>query len=135
MNPAAPPSLARAQRAWNKVRQELLDLRHPQGHWVGQLSSSALATATAVSALGQYRQHSLHPILPESRINELIDKGCRWLLAQQNHDGGWGDTDDSYSNVATTMLVIAALTLAGHSQPPADIPAVVSANRYLDKKG
>ncbi|MCP4081657.1 MAG: squalene--hopene cyclase, partial [Planctomycetaceae bacterium] len=102
MNPPAPPSLARAQRAWSKVRQELLQLRHPQGHWVGQLSSSALATATAVSTLGQYREHAQHPILSETRLNELIEKGCHWLLSQQNLDGGWGDTDDSYSNVATT---------------------------------
>ncbi len=135
MNPPAPPSLARAQRAWSKVRQELLQLRHPQGHWVGQLSSSALATATAVSTLGQYRAHAQHPILSETRLNELIEKGCHWLLSQQNLDGGWGDTDDSYSNVATTMLVIAALTLSGHAQSPAEIPALESANRYLDKKG
>jgi squalene-hopene/tetraprenyl-beta-curcumene cyclase len=36
-----------------------------------------------------------------------------WLAESQNDDGGWGDTDKSLSNIATTMLAQAAFTLAG----------------------
>ena len=125
----------RLRQACRQVRSELLAERGDQGHWVGELSSSALATATAISALSQYRHHSLWPVLAESRVDELIDKGCHWLLAQQNSDGGWGDTDQSHSNVATTMLAVAALTLAGHAQQPISAVAIASANGYIDGLG
>ena len=41
----------RLQRAYFAARKALLDERTPDGHWVGELSSSALSTATACSAL------------------------------------------------------------------------------------
>ena len=43
---------ARAQRS------RLLGERTPHGYWTGQLSTSALSTATAVSALALVRSHS-----------------------------------------------------------------------------
>ncbi|MBN2583843.1 MAG: squalene--hopene cyclase, partial [Planctomycetes bacterium] len=52
-------------------------------------------------------------VVSRSRHAARIDAGVAWLLANQNADGGWGDTTDSPSNMATTMLVQAALTLAG----------------------
>ncbi len=76
------------------------------------MSSSALATATAISALAEYRQRSTSPIIARVRLDEMIDKGIRWCLARQNGDGGWGDTEVSHSNIATTMLVRSALKLA-----------------------
>ena len=42
----------------------------------------------------------------------MIAAGLAYLVAHQNADGGWGDTDQSYSNVATTMLGVAAIRLA-----------------------
>ena len=42
--------------------------------------------------------------------------GLRYLAEQQNDDGGWGDTDKSESNLATTMLARAAFQ-------PARLPA------------
>jgi squalene-hopene/tetraprenyl-beta-curcumene cyclase len=126
---------SRLDVAWLQVRGNLLVQREAQGHWRGKLSSSALATATAISALAQYRQHANWPVISLSRLNEMIDKGCHWLLAQQNADGGWGDTDHSHSNVATTMLVVAALTLAGHDHLAVSAQAIASANGYLDARG
>ena len=41
----------RLQGALAKARQALLDVRNQAGHWEGELSSSALSTATAVCAL------------------------------------------------------------------------------------
>src|SRR3954454_20224749 len=46
----------RLRAAYEKVRDELLAERTAPGHWVGELSSSALATATAVSALAVVRR-------------------------------------------------------------------------------
>ncbi|MGI9515592.1 MAG: prenyltransferase/squalene oxidase repeat-containing protein [Pirellulaceae bacterium] len=132
----SPPAFQRRVRdAHETVRRALLAERCDKGHWIGELSSSALATATALSALAQYRQNSRSPVLSRERIDEMIDKGTRWLLARQRDDGGWGDTDQSHSNVATTMLVVAALTM-NHPDPDDDIQSVIfRANHYIDDLG
>src|SRR5438105_2601091 len=99
---------AALDEALNTVRQRLLAERNNAGHWSGELSSSALSTATAVFAL-----HELSRLpLSSSRIpglDELIKKGVQWLIANQNADGGWGDTIRSISNISTTVLCWSAL--------------------------
>jgi len=78
----------------------LLSLRNSQGFWEGELSSSALATATAVTALAvaDKESHSSH-----------IQRGLEWIFRHQNKDGGWGDTVKSISNISTTALCWSAL--------------------------
>lgn len=79
-----------------------------EGHWEGELSSSALSTATAVTALAEIdRQRG------SSRDADLIAKGLRWLATHRNQDGGWGDTEKSKSNISTTALCWAAFGAAG----------------------
>jgi squalene-hopene/tetraprenyl-beta-curcumene cyclase len=85
------------------ARQALLNARNAAGHWEGELSSSALSTATAVFALG------LHG---ESRHDQRISRGLDWLRTTQNSDGGWGDTIRSLSNISTTALCWAAFAAA-----------------------
>jgi squalene-hopene/tetraprenyl-beta-curcumene cyclase len=63
----------------------------------------------------------------------LICRGVAWLVARQNDDGGFGDTDLSYSNIATTYLVVAALHLAGIADRHAEL--IRRANAYIDTKG
>jgi squalene-hopene/tetraprenyl-beta-curcumene cyclase len=99
------------------IAKILLDQRTPDGHWVGQLSASALSTATAVSAFSFYsvafRSAKEAPFRgAKGDIKALIDSGISWLIAHQNDDGGWGDTDKNYSNISTTMLVVAAFAAA-----------------------
>jgi squalene-hopene/tetraprenyl-beta-curcumene cyclase len=91
------------------VRRALLDRRGAHGHWEGHLSSSALATATAVTALAVARQAEVTAASDDA----LVIEGVRWLVANVNTDGGWGDTPDSVSNISTTALVWAALAF-GH---------------------
>ncbi len=78
----------------------LLREMNAAGHWTGELSSSALSTATAIVALRTVdaEQHAV-----------LISGGERWLREHQNPDGGWGDTVLSKSNISTTALCWAAL--------------------------
>ena len=115
------------------VRRALLDRRLAHGHWEGRLSSSALATATAVTALAVARQANV-----TASDDAIVNRGVRWLVTNVNADGGWGDTTDSVSNISTTALVWAALAFgrreevesaaagaeawitcaAGSSQPP-----------------
>lgn len=82
------------------TRSHLLSLRNAAGHWEGELSSSALATATAVVAL--------HAVDPREHVS-VIENGVRWLIDNQNADGGWGDTTISKSNLSTTLLCWSAL--------------------------
>src|SRR5206468_3492567 len=41
----------------------------------------------------------------------LIRSGVAWLIANQNADGGWGDTVVSFSNLSTTVLCWSAVSL------------------------
>jgi squalene-hopene/tetraprenyl-beta-curcumene cyclase len=98
--------------AWNVVYQSLT--RQQTGcNWTGELSTSALSTATAISALVQVRKHDCVPTSVAALVNKAIADGCAWLAQHQNADGGFGDTDRSHSNIATTLLVLAAWELAG----------------------
>ena len=114
-----------------KIRDELLAERDDAGHWIGRLSDSALSTATAVSALSVVLRQTPRDsdtvrgpeTFREQLLRELIFSGIRYLVAGQNEDGGWGDTDRSYSNISTTMLVRAALRLADAALGERDVPA------------
>jgi squalene-hopene/tetraprenyl-beta-curcumene cyclase len=107
-----PIAYERLAEAYRKARGHLFAQQTPGGFWTGELSSSALSTATAVCAL---------TLVDRERFAELITGGVRWLLAHQNGDGGWGDTVKSLSNISTTMLCRAAMTLGkevdGQSAP------------------
>ncbi len=102
-------SQARLEAAYQTALAALLKERKPEGHWVGELSSSALSTATAVMAL-----HLVGKNDPaSSKQAPHIAGGLVWLAAKQNSDGGWGDTTRSFSNISTTMLCRAAFYLTG----------------------
>jgi len=110
----------RLSAAYVTARDALLAERVPAGHWVGELSTSALSTATAVMALH----------LADSETHrDLIASGIRWLAEHQNADGGWGDTTKSFSNISTTMLCRAAFELASGGRQPPDTTA--NAERYI----
>ena len=96
----------RLEAALGTAREHLLAARTPEGVWEGRLSSSALSTATALSALS---------LAGEARDKPLVQAGIAWLAGDQNPDGGWGDTSESCSNLATTLLALSALNLAGEA--------------------
>lgn len=125
--------------AYQRVRDDLLAERN-DGHWIGQLSTSALSTATAVSALAVVERHDAttptgHFVseMRESFLSELIVGGINWLAEHQNEDGGWGDTDKSHSNIATTMLAVAAFHLTGVPVKYAD--SLQRAEQYIAANG
>jgi len=122
---------ATIRTCYERAKQQLLDQRVPQGHWVGELSTSALSTATAVSALALATRHSSEETADGDR--RLIARGVAYLLDHQNADGGWGDTELSHSNIATTMLCVAALTLTGDAEK---YPSVLGPARdYITLQG
>lgn len=105
--------IQRTQLALEIARDDLLSERNAAGHWTGELSSSALSTATAVSAITIYLRESglLEDAESFRELQRQVEGGIGYLVRQQNRDGGWGDTDKSYSNISTSTLAVAALTL------------------------
>src|SRR5437588_4403032 len=84
---AAPDLPARVRAALERATKELLDARTPDGHWEGELSSSALSTATAVIALAVAQRESQ----PQSPPSDPIANGLGWLAKHVNADGRGGD--------------------------------------------
>lgn len=121
------PAARRWTAAWERARADLLQARDDRGPWTGELSTSALSTATAVSALSAVARAG------GPAHERLVAGGVDWLAAHQNEDGGWGDTDRSFSNIATTMLVDAAWHLAGVADRHA--PALGRARAYVSAQG
>ncbi len=108
------------------ARAALLRARTDDGHWEGRLSTSALSTAAAVIAVATAAQREDSGVVAYS---DLIDRGAAWLAAHANRDGGWGDTPESLSNIATTALAWGALHVA--PQTPAIEAAVRQAEAWL----
>ena len=120
------------QPGLNGLQNLLLAERTPSGHWVGQLAESALSTATAISALSFYLDAK--PSGTDSyRIRICCSQGMNWLLENQNSDGGWGDTVLNYSNISTSMLVLASLHACGRSDDLSD--EVNQLQSYIDSAG
>ena len=84
--------------------EHLLAARSDGAGWTGELSSSALSTATAAMALARVNGDA---------CAEPIAAALAWLARHANADGGWGDTTISKSNLSTTLLVWSAFGAAG----------------------
>ena len=109
------------QAALENLRRRFLEERLGD-HWEGALSSSALSTATATIALTLAHRRE-----PAPRREALAAGGAAWLAEAQNEDGGWGDTTKSFSNISTTALCWAALTLRG------EVAAAARAAAYMER--
>ncbi len=113
---------ATLRQAYGIARRRLLAERSAEGFWAGELSSSALATAVAVSALS---------VVSREKFGKLIAAGIGWLGTHQNPDGGWGDSPRSPSNVPTTMLAEAAFRLAAADKQDVEGGPLEKAEGYL----
>lgn len=96
----------RLETALERAVASLLEQKNRTGWWEGELSSSALSTATAVVALAVYERAAPGRL---TDLPGLIENGLKWIARQANEDGGWGDTPVSRTNLSTTTLCWAAL--------------------------
>ncbi len=128
-------AMTRLTRSYRQVKISLLAERVAGGHWEGELSTSALATATAVMALEMVRRGggNLQPESRTSRIEDLIEGGVLWISEHQNADGGWGDTTRSFSNISTTMLCHAVFYATSTAERFASV--VGAAKTFIDRAG
>jgi len=99
------------QTARERAVASLLAARNAGGHWTGWLSASALSTATAVCALAAVCRAE-----PSGELAAAVEAGLSWLAGHQNADGGWGDTERSFSNLSTTLLAWAAFGAEGDAE-------------------
>jgi squalene-hopene/tetraprenyl-beta-curcumene cyclase len=119
------PDHDRLARTLAASRAFLLGQRVEAGHWRGELSGSALATAVAAVAL-----HQADGVAHRVAIARALD----WLVAHANADGGWGDSPDSPSNLSTTLLCWSALAYAEPGVPQAE-QAVRAAEAWVTRAG
>ena len=85
---------------FSELSTHLLQKRNTAGFWEGRLSSSALAVAVAITALNFYDA--------PGNTSEILS-GLKWLEANINKDGGFGDSPGSISNVSTSLLCFSAV--------------------------
>ncbi len=134
----------RLRRGYELAAKALMDEATAEGPWTGELSSSPLSTATAVTALELVgRQETARA----AEFEPLIQQGLRWLGEHQNADGGWGDTVLSHSNISTTTLAYASFHLVrsrgltatrAETSPTGDSrerELIALAKSYLDRHG
>jgi len=100
MNAAGFTASSEFAAARRRAVDALRAARGGAGHWTGRLSSSALATATAITALR---------LVDRETHGDAIRRGADWLVTTQAADGCWGDTTASLGNLSTTLLCWAAL--------------------------
>ena len=133
-------TVERARSTLDQLREELLAERIDGHHWTGTLSPSALSTATAISAMSSVLIHTVGSqssgSISHQQISHCVASGIQYLQHQQNEDGGFGDTDRSHSNIATSYLVLAASALAGQAGCSTLTSETTSAlNEYIRRLG
>ena len=80
----APAFAGRLRAALNIATTTLLAERNAAGHWPGELSSSALSTATAVTALALSLKHGAASKSQILNLKSQIDCGLQWLERSDN---------------------------------------------------
>lgn len=105
------------------IRTALKYLRktqRPDGSWYGRWGVNYIyGTWCVISALAALRDVGYV-------VQDMIERGCAWLLAHQNSDGGWGEScysyeDSSFAGVgrstpSQTAWAVLALQVAGLGQ-------------------
>ncbi len=114
--------------AWHRVCDLLRDEMNDAGHWRGELSASALSTATATFAI--HCVLTQRPDLASPAWRQRRSDGLDWLTRHANHDGGWGDTVRSASHPSTTTLCWATLSAAGEERHRPAIEAAAGWMRH-----
>jgi squalene-hopene/tetraprenyl-beta-curcumene cyclase len=121
--PVTPVEPEATRRAIAGSVDYLFSRQSPDGAWFDQLSSSAIATGTALIALSLFDQE---------RFTDEILAGTRWLRETQQPDGSWGDATVDNDSLNGSACALAALQLLDpqHSQD-----AIRRGMAYIEARG
>jgi len=105
---------------WNKARARMLKYLEREQRkdgswnplWFGNQDhqdeeNPTYGTARVLIALSQVANGTNQAI--RTRLLTIISRGCDWLLANQNEDGGWGGIKATPSSIEETSLALDAL--------------------------
>jgi squalene-hopene/tetraprenyl-beta-curcumene cyclase len=90
------------ERQLEDACRRLRDEMNGNGFWSGKLSSSALAVSVSIVAF---------QLFDADRYRARINRGLGWLFDTVGNDGGFGDTPGSESNISTSLLCYASISL------------------------
>src|SRR6476660_5245530 len=96
---------SRVAAATDAARRLLFAEQHEDGYWCGELEADATLEADYVI---------LHTMLGTVDA-ERFAKAARYMLRQQNSDGGWSIYRGGPSNVSVSVVVYFGLKLTGYS--------------------
>lgn len=113
----------RAERASERAFRQFDARRRPDRSWVGELSSSALATAMSCLAFH---------LRPGAAPPDSVRSGLSWLVAAQREDGGWGDALSDPSNMNATSIATSVLHLCGDGEYSEEVRR---GKRWIERSG
>jgi squalene-hopene/tetraprenyl-beta-curcumene cyclase len=91
-------------RAIDRARDHLLQLQRPDGHWVGELQGDTILESEYILLLAFLGRES----------EEVCRKAARYILAQQNAEGGWSNYPGGPVELSVSVKAFFALKLTGH---------------------
>src|SRR5439155_1654746 len=86
-------------------------LQRPDGHWVGELQGDTILESEYILLMAFLGCHG----------EDKCRKAAKYLLAQQQADGGWSNYPDGPFDLSVSVKAYFALKLTGHD-PAADGP-------------
>jgi squalene-hopene/tetraprenyl-beta-curcumene cyclase len=114
---------ARSVEGAQEAAFRALDTRRRRDSWVGELSSSAQATAMSCLALHLRSDAALEP---------AVRAGLEWLVQTQHADGGWGDAVIDPSNMNATSIAASVLQYCAARTYPDEIRKAL---RWVEEAG
>lgn len=120
---AGPEVAAGVEAAVERAADRALELQRPDGSWVDELPSAAVATGAAALAL-----HACDG----DAASRYVDEACAWLRGAQSADGSWGDATGAEGTLNATAVAVAALAALGGSRSRA---AVEAGRAWLEGSG
>ncbi len=129
-------------KAIKKASTYLQRKQHADGSWIplwfgNQFTKNHANPVYGTARIVTYLQDALlsnnSGYLPQSRLQEMIEKGIQFLVKVQNPDGSWGGDHSIRGTIEETSLAVSALIGTKHKQ--AYKKGLSWLDRYFEKNG